>query len=140
MTESFPRRDAHRRIVALTDLLGMQLAGVVAGAAALALFDGLFAVAGLGEFGRVNGWLAVILPVMLAVEEFRAWYGWGRVWAAAGAVVAAGAAGLLAAGLVAWPPLAGGVLGATVTTALFAPLWFYGVRAASARAERSADR
>ena len=62
-----------------------------------------------------------------------AWSGWGRLVAAAGAALAASLAGLLAAGLVDWPALFGGALGATVATALYAPLWFFGVRVASAR-------
>ncbi|GGJ95196.1 hypothetical protein GCM10010123_26230 [Pilimelia anulata] len=133
MSEPFPRRDDRRRIVALPDLAGLFAAGVVAGVAALVLFDGLFAVAGLGEFGRLNGWLALILPVMVAVEEFRAWSGWGRVLAATGAAVVGVGAGILATGLVDWPPLPGGALGAAVAAAVYAPLWFHGVRAASAR-------
>lgn len=131
MTAPFPRRDAHRRIVALPDLSGMLLAGAVCGVLALAAFDGLFALVGWGRFGETNGWLAVILPLMVAVEEFRAWPGWGRVLAAAGALAAAAGAGLLAAGLVDWPPLFGGAVGALVTTALYGPLWFHGVRAAT---------
>ncbi|HEX5741986.1 MAG TPA: hypothetical protein VFY17_10610 [Pilimelia sp.] len=109
----------------------MLLAGVVCGVLALAAFDGMFAVAGWGGFGETNGWLAVILPLMVAVEEFRAWSGWGRVLAAVGALAVAVAVGLLAAGLVDGPPLFGGAVGAVVTTALYAPLWFHGVRAAT---------
>lgn len=126
----FPRRDSRRRILSLRDLMAITLAGVVAGGAALVLLDGVFALLNLGDFGRVNGWLAVILPVMLLVEEFRAWRGsWVRlVVALASAIVAVGA-GLLAAGLAGdLPDLAAGWLGALGFTTVYAPVWFYGVR------------
>lgn len=126
----FPRRDDNGRIMVLADLLGVALAGVVVGVLALLLFDGVFALLGLGDFGRANGWLAVILPAWVFVEEFRAWnFGPARV---AGALVAAGvgiAAGLLAAGLAAeTPPLVSGGLGATVFAVAYALVWFVGVR------------
>ncbi|PZM95987.1 MAG: hypothetical protein DIU79_06140 [Actinobacteria bacterium] len=126
----FPRRDAHGRLVALPDLLGVALAGLVIGILILVLFDGVLAFLGFAEFGRANGWLAVILPVWLFAEEFRAWRnGTYRVLVA---LVAAGVAitsGLLAAGLAnEWPPLASGGVAATVFTFGYALIWFHGVR------------
>ncbi|MBE1485714.1 hypothetical protein [Plantactinospora soyae] len=126
----FPRRDDDGRIVVLADLLGVTLAGVVVGLLALLLFDWIFALLGIGEFGRANGWLAVILPAWVFVEEFRAWnFGPARV---AGALVAAAvaiAAGLLAAGLATEaPPLVSGGLGAAIFAVAYALVWFVGVR------------
>jgi len=51
----FPRRDAHGRLVALPDLLGVALAGLVIGILILVLFDGVLAFLGFAEFGRANG-------------------------------------------------------------------------------------
>jgi hypothetical protein len=132
----FPRRDAQRRIVALPDLVGITLAGAVAGAVALVVLDGAFALLGLGDFGRVNGWLAVILPVMLLVEEFRAWRGTrARIAVALVAAVLAVGTGLVIAGLAdGLPNLAAGMIGAITFTLVYALLWFYGIRAAGGRA------
>lgn len=126
----FPQRDAHRRIVSVRDLLAVTLAGAVAGTLALVVLDGAFALIGLGDFGRVNGWLSIILPVMLLVEEFRAWQGArGRtIVALASAAVGVGV-GLLASGLSGdLPGMVAGALGAFAFTVAYVPLWFYGVR------------
>ncbi|MGY3515182.1 MULTISPECIES: hypothetical protein [Micromonospora] len=125
----FPRRDADGRIVALGDLLGISLAGLVIGLLALLLFDWGFATVGAGDFGRANGWLAIILPAWLYWEDFRAWeFGAARVVAA---LVAAGLAvvgGLVVAGLAdGLPPLLGGGLGAAAFTVVYAVVWFTGV-------------
>jgi hypothetical protein len=135
---AFPRRDAEGRIVAGRDLLAMALAGVVAGVAALLLFDGLFALLGLGTFGDINGWLAVILPTMLLVEEFRAWRGERvRILVALVGAALGVAAGLLAAGATGLaadlPSLVSGSVGAVVFTVTYALIWFYGIRALSGR-------
>ncbi|KIR64662.1 hypothetical protein [Micromonospora haikouensis] len=125
----FPRRDVEGRIVALGDLLGISLAGLVIGLLALLLFDWGFATVGAGDFGRANGWLAIILPAWLYWEDFRAWeFGAARVVAA---LVAAGLAvvgGLVVAGLAdGLPPLLGGGLGAAAFTVVYAVVWFTGV-------------
>ncbi|MGB2570327.1 hypothetical protein ACPFP2_18025 [Micromonospora citrea] len=132
MTEQragFPRRDADGRILTLGDLLGVSLAGWVIGMLALVLFDWGFATVGAGEFGRTNGWLAVILPAWLFWDDFRAWeFGAARVVAALVAGVVAVVGGLLVAGLVGGlPPLATGGLAAVAFTLLYALLWFQGV-------------
>lgn len=125
----FPRRDAEGRVVALGDLLGVSLAGVVIGVLALVLFDWAFDLIGSGEFGRANGWLAVILPAWLFLEDFRAWsFGAARVVAAGLALVLGVAGGLLVAGLAGGlPPLLSGALAATVFTVVYAVVWFHGV-------------
>jgi hypothetical protein len=138
---TFPRRDSARRIVSARDLAGVALAGAVAGAVALVLLDGLFALLGLGDFGRVNGWLAVILPVMIFVEEFRAWRG-ARARAAVALVAAAlGAlAGLIVAGLAGalpgdLPRPVPGALGAATLAVAYSLVWYYGIRAAGGRTD-----
>ncbi|MDG4827923.1 hypothetical protein O7627_01235 [Solwaraspora sp. WMMD1047] len=126
----FPRRDADGRIVGLADLAGVVAAGFVIGLLALILFDWVFDLIGLGEFGRANGWLAVILPAWLFVEEFRAWRsGPARIAAALVAFALAIASGLLAAGLLdGVAPLWSGALAAAVATLAYAVVWFSGVR------------
>ena len=104
--------------------MAMLLAAVVAGAAAVLLLDGVFALLGLGDFGRVNGWLAAILPVMLLVEEFRAWRGVRAriVVALVAAAARAWPSGLVVAGLVGdLPALVSGALGAVAFTAGLRP-------------------
>lgn len=126
----FPRRDADGRIVALSDLLGLVLAGVVVGVLALLVFDWAFALIGAGRFGRANGWLAVILPAWVFVEEFRAAQrGPARIAAALVAAVLGITLGLLVAGVVAGlPPLVSGGLAAATFAVSYAVIWFIGVR------------
>jgi hypothetical protein len=134
-SDGFPRRDARRRVVALRDLVAVTVAGAVAGAVVLVLLDALFALLGLGEFGEVSGWLAIVLPVMLLVEEFRAWRGVrARIAVAVFAAVIGVAGGLVVAGLAAdLPGIVPGALGAVTFTLVYALLWFHGIRAAGGR-------
>ncbi|MBQ0892118.1 hypothetical protein ABT214_14130 [Micromonospora purpureochromogenes] len=132
MTEQrsgFPRRDAEGRVLTLGDLLGVSLAGWVIGLLALVLFDWAFASIGAGEFGRTNGWLAVILPAWLYWDDFRAWeFGAARVVAALVAAVVAVVGGLLVAGVAGGlAPLLTGGLAALAFTLVYAVLWFHGV-------------
>lgn len=133
MTEAqsgFPRRDADGRILAVTDLLGLALAGLVIGVLALIVFDGAFALLDMGDFGRASGWLAMILPAWTFVEEFRAWPGGpARVAAALVGAAIAVTLGLLVAGLISESgPLWSGAAAATAFTLSYALIWFYGVR------------
>ncbi|MFI0791700.1 hypothetical protein ACH4OY_03205 [Micromonospora rubida] len=125
----FPRRDAQGRVVALGDLLGVSLAGMVIGLLALLLLDWGFATVGAGDFGRANGWLAIILPAWLYWEDFRAWeFGAARVVAALAAAALAVVGGLLVAGLAdGLPPMVSGGLAATAFTVVYAVVWFPGV-------------
>lgn len=125
-----PRRDARGRIEVLPDLLGLVFAGLVIGVLAVVLLDWAFTLVGAGDFGRANGWLALILPAWLFVEEFRAWGpGPARVLAAAGCAALAIALGLIVSGLAAGlPPLASGGLGAAVAALTYAVAWFTAVR------------
>ncbi|MEV5764362.1 hypothetical protein AB0L34_07290 [Micromonospora sp. NPDC052213] len=132
MTEQqsgFPRRDAEGRILTLGDLLGVSLAGLVIGVLAVALFDWAFTLIGSGDFGRANGWLAVILPAWLFWDDFRAWeFGAARVVAALVAGAVGLVAGLVVAGLAAGlAPLVSGGLGAAAFTLGYAVVWFHGV-------------
>ncbi|MEU4712264.1 hypothetical protein AB0F73_01135 [Micromonospora purpureochromogenes] len=132
MTEQrsgFPRRDAEGRVLTLGDLLGVSLAGWVIGMLALVLFDWAFASIGAGEFGRTNGWLAVILPAWLYWDDFRAWeFGAARVVAALVAAVVAVVGGLLVAGVAGGlAPLLTGGLAALAFTLVYAVVWFHGV-------------
>jgi hypothetical protein len=126
----FPRRDAEGRIVRLSELLGIALAGLVIGVLVLVLFDWSFALIGFGKFGRANGWLAVILPAWVFVEDFRAWRGGPARFVAAPVAAAVGVtAGLLAAGAAAHlPRLWTGAIAAGVFAVSYAVIWFYGVR------------
>jgi hypothetical protein len=133
MTEAqsgFPRRDADGRILAVTDLLGLALAGLVIGILALVIFDGGFALLGAGEFGRASGWLAVILPAWAFVEEFRAWdIGPARIAAALVGGAVSITLGLLVAGIISGlDPLWSGAAAATAFALAYALVWFYGIR------------
>jgi hypothetical protein len=130
MTAAFPRRDPHGRIARPGDLLGLVAAGLVAGFVIMAVLDLVLSLLGLGEFGRASGWLALVLPGWLFVEEFRAWpNGPARVAAALVGAAVAVTAGLLAAGLAsAAPPLLSGAVGAVACAVLYALIWFHGVR------------
>lgn len=124
------RRDGKGRIGALPDLLGRTLAGLTVGILALVLLDWAFELIGLGDFGRANGWLALVLPAWLFVEEFRSSVpGPARVLAALVSAAVSLALGLLAAGLAReLPPLASGVIASAITALSYAVIWFYGVR------------
>jgi hypothetical protein len=123
------RRDADGRLATIGDLLGTVLAGLVAGAAILLIFEAVMSLVRLSTFGSANGWLILILPLWLFVEEFRAaGFGAPRVVVA---LLAAGfglALGLTAAGLItAAPVLFSGATGAAVFTVVYALIWFYGL-------------
>mgnify|MGYP001362139424 CR=1 FL=1 len=129
-SEGFPRRDAEGRISHLPDLIGTAFGGLVIGLLVLVVLDWGFALIGLGSFGGANGWLALILPAWLFVEEFRAWgRGPARVVAAAVAAAVGLTLGLAVAGFVrALPALWAGVTGAGVAVLAYALVWFIGVR------------
>src|SRR5919107_443719 len=82
-SERRPRRDADGRLVTIRDLLGVALAGLECGVVVLLLFEGVLSLFRMSAFGATSGWLALILPVWLFTEEFRAaMYGPSRVVAA----------------------------------------------------------
>jgi len=131
----FPRRDEHGRIDGLPDLLAVLLAGLLVGIAALCLYDLVFWLIGIGRFGQASGWLALVLPSWLLVEEFRAWKGLvGRgVLALLAALVGLALGALAASATSVLAPLVSGGVGAAVATFLCGVVWFGGTRWLSRR-------
>jgi hypothetical protein len=125
------RRDADGRLATIGDLLGAAFAGLVAGLAVLLIFEAVMSLTGVSAFGDTNGWLAVILPVWLFTEEFRAeGFGAHRLivgglgggfGVAFGMTAAGGLAGFV-------PPLVSGGAGAVTGTVVYCLVWFYGLR------------
>ena len=136
-SERRPRRDADGRLATVGDLLGVALAGLVAGIVVLLVFEGIMSLARAFEFGASSGWLALIMPVWLLTEEFRAaGYGAYRIVVAALAAGFGVAVGMTLAGLAAttFPPLVSGAVGALGLTVVYCLVWFYGLRWLSHRA------
>src|SRR4051812_40119389 len=82
-----PRRDPNGCLATIGDLIGTALAGLVVGAVVLLVFEAVLSLAHVSTFGDASGWLAVILPVWLFTEEFRA-QGWGASRIIVGALAA----------------------------------------------------
>ena len=126
-----PRRDADGRLATFPDLLAVALAGLVTCVVVLLLFEGFMSLTRLAEFGDTSGWLVLILPLWLFIEEFRAvGFGAHRVVVA---LLGAGfgvAVGMTLAGLVAgtFPVLVSGAVGALGCTVVYCAVWFYGMR------------
>jgi len=138
-----PRRDADGRLATFPDLVGVALAGLVCGLAILLVFEAVMSLLRLSEFGDASGWIAVVLPVWLFTEEFRA-AGWGA-YRIVVAVLGAGfgvAVGMTLAGLAAslFPPLVSGAAGALGLTVVYCAVWFYGLRWLSHRAGQPPGR
>jgi predicted RecA/RadA family phage recombinase len=155
-SERRPRRDAGGRLVTIGDLLGVALAGLVCGVAVLLLFEGVMSLFRVSEFGATSGWLALILPIWLFTEEFRAAAGGSLrrpdlrsarptrarrngAYRFVVAPLAAGfgvAVGMTLAGFTspAFPPIVSGAVGAAGLTVAYSLVWFYGLRWLSHRA------
>ena len=130
-SERRPRRDADGRLATVGDLVGVALAGLVCGIVVLLVFEGIMSLTRLSEFGDTSGWLAIILPVWLFTEEFRAaGYGAYRIVVAALAAGFGVATGMTLAGLAAseFPTLVSGAVGAAGLTVVYCVIWFYGLR------------
>jgi len=135
--ERRPRRDADGRLATVGDLLGVALAGLVCGIVVLLVFEGILSATRLSQFGHTSGWLAIILPVWLFTEEFRAaGYGAYRIVVAALGAGFGVAVGMTLAGLAAgeFPALVSGAVGAAGLTVVYCVVWFYGLRWLSHRA------
>ena len=132
-----PRRDADGRLATFGDLVGVALAGLVSGVVVLLVFEAVMSLVRLSEFGDASGWIALVLPVWLFTEEFRA-AGWGayRIVVALLGIGFGVAVGMTLAGLVAgiFPPLVSGAVGALGLTVVYCAIWFYGLRWLSHRA------
>jgi hypothetical protein len=130
-SERRPRRDPSGRVITVGDLLGTALAGLVIGIVVLLVFESVLAVTRLSSFGHTSGWLAMVLPLWLFTEEFRA-AGWGfQRLVVAGLAGGFGVAiGLSGAGFAAsvFPSLVSGFVGAAVCTVVYCLIWFYGLR------------
>ena len=126
-----PRRDPDGRLATFADLVGVALAGLVCGVVVLLVFEGVMSLVRLSEFGDASGWIALILPVWLFTEEFRA-AGWGAypIMIALLGIGFGLAAGMTLAGLAAgpFPPLVSGAVGAFGLTVVYCLVWFYGLR------------
>ena len=132
-----PRRDADGRLATFGDLVGFALAGLVSGVVVLLIFEGAMSLVRLSEFGDASGWIALVLPVWLFTEEFRA-AGWGayRIVVALLGVGFGLAVGMTLAGLASatFPPLVSGAVGALALTVVYCAVWFHGLRWLSHRA------
>jgi hypothetical protein len=124
-----PARDEQGRIVKLIDLLAVALVGYVISVAGLVVVDGLFALVGFGDFGDLNGWLALIFPALIFMEQFRAAdKGAARFAALLVAALCAVGLGLFAAGLTTdLAPLASGAIAALVATIVYCLIWHVGM-------------
>ncbi|GAA2694974.1 hypothetical protein Apa02nite_037500 [Actinoplanes palleronii] len=113
------------------DMLGAAFAGLVVGIAVVLVLEGILALTGAADFGETNGWLIVILPVWLFIEQFRAeGYGADRVVVALLGIGFGAALGMTVAGLLAdyTPNLVSGGSGAVTGTVVYCFVWFYGLR------------
>lgn len=124
---------ASKRLVRLADLLGQALAGLVISIVGVLVVDGIFALLGVGEFGDLSGWLALVFPILIFVQQFSLAKGDKGRWVVAivGALAAA-ALGLTAAGAFAGlPAIAAGAIGALVATVIYCLMWHMGLAIAT---------
>jgi len=136
-SERRPRRAPNGRLATIGDLVGTCLAGLVTGIVLVLILESILSVTRVSHFGDTSGWLAVILPVWLFTEEFRAEkFGASRVVVAVLAAGFAVATGLSFAGLAAidFPRLVSGFVGAAAFAVVYCLVWFYGLRWLSHRA------
>ncbi|GIM92951.1 hypothetical protein [Paractinoplanes toevensis] len=137
-SERRPRRDPNGRLATIGDLVGTALAGLVIGAVLLLAFEAILSLTRVSEFGGTSGWLALILPLWLFTEEFRAARDSGP-YRFVVAVLGAGfglAVGMSLVGVAApvFPALVSGLAGAGGLTVVYCVVWFYGLRWLSHRA------
>ncbi len=125
----FPRRDDDGRVLVYSELFAATLAMTLLSLVVVLAVD-LVSVALGAAFGKSSGWLALVLPCWLFVEEFRAWRGVpGRVAITALCLLVALPVGLAAAFATNYlPALISGGVGAMVTASTYATFWFFGIR------------
>jgi hypothetical protein len=128
---TFPRRDRYGRAVSLAELLAAMIIGIVVGVVVLAALDLIIVALGGAAFGSGSGWLAVVLPGLVLLDDFRAWRTAGprRIVAALAAAALGLVIGLGAAYLMrATPHLVAGAVGATVLVGVYTVVWFVWIR------------
>jgi hypothetical protein len=127
---AFPRRDTDGRVVNLPELLWTALGYAVVNGLGLLLIDGLLALVRLSSFGSASGWLVLVLPALLYFDDFRAWKAYRIRWLVGpvSALVGIAAGSVLAGVAPRLPPLASGAIGGFVAVAVYAPMWFLGIR------------
>jgi|SoiMethySBSTD1v2_1073268.scaffolds.fasta_scaffold1083934_2 hypothetical protein len=121
-----------QRVTRLTDLLAQVLAGFVISVVGVVIIDGFFALIGLGEFGNLNGWLALVFPFTVFAGQFtvsKGERGRGLV-AALGTVLAIGLGVIGATSFNNLPPIVSGGIGALVATVVYAAAWHIGLAVA----------
>jgi len=122
-----------KRLTRLTDLIGQCLAGLVISLAGILIIDGVYALLDFGEFGKISGWLALVFPILIFVQQFSAARDErGRVPVAIAGILVAAGLGLSAAGIVSWlPHIGSGAIGALVATLAYAAIWHVGLALAA---------
>jgi hypothetical protein len=125
-----PRRDTDGRVISLTELLGTAAVYAVVNGLGLLLIDGILAVVHLSSFGSTSGWLALVLPALLYLDDFRAWRAHRLRWLVGPVAAVLGIAlGVVLIGVApALPSLASGAIGAAMALVVYAPVWFLGIR------------
>jgi hypothetical protein len=131
----FPRRDANGRVANAMEFLASAFVLVALGLIVLVAIDGLFTLIGVGDFGKISGWLAGILMVFLFIDDFRAWRGVTlRVLVAIFGIAVGVVLGSLVNGAVDGLPTAfSGAIAVTVAGLVYAVIWFFGIRWSAAR-------
>ena len=126
---------AAERINRLTDLLAQVLAGFIISMVGVLIMDGFFALVGLGTFGDLNGWLALIFPFIVFTGQVSAAKGErGRLPITIIGALAGLALGTIAAGAASrLPPIGSGAVGALVAAVVFATIWHVGLAVAAAK-------
>ncbi|MEV6526558.1 hypothetical protein [Longispora sp. NPDC051575] len=125
---TFPKRDEDGRVTAYADMFAATLAMLLLSLVVVLLID-LVTVAFGAEFGGSSGWLAIVLPAWLFVEEYRAWRVPGRIAIAALGILFGAVAGIASFDLAGYlPPVFSGGVGAAVTALVYATFWFFGIR------------
>ncbi|GAA4919732.1 hypothetical protein LX16_4313 [Stackebrandtia albiflava] len=129
-SDRFPRKDEEGRLVSLVEMLMFVILALALGILMLSLIDGVFWLLG-SSFGRISGWIAGLLAVLVYLDDFRAWRDHRARWAvAAGGVVLGLLAGFGVLSLLPdfWLPLYNGALAVSVAALLYGVLWFTGMR------------
>ncbi|WP_020522445.1 hypothetical protein [Catelliglobosispora koreensis] len=118
-----------KRASRLADLLAQSFAAFLISIAGVLIIDGLFALLGLGKFGDMNGFLALVFPIIFFAGQYSAAKGErGRpLVAAIGAFFGLGVGSISAGMFPDMSPIGTGALGAFVATIIYATIWHVGL-------------